>query len=91
VRESDERVSLATLRNQCNGSMLTRKSIAWGLSRWADEEATSPARSVPRRCRRIHRRTARILHVSSMTPPFRNAGLNALIGGAATMGGRIPN
>jgi hypothetical protein len=42
------------------------RSIAWGLSRWAEEEATRPARSVPRRCRRIQRRAARMLRVSTM-------------------------
>jgi hypothetical protein len=41
-------------------------SIAWGLSRWAEEEATKAARSVPRRCRRIHRRAARMLRVSTI-------------------------
>ena len=59
-------MSFAGLRNQCTGSMFPRMSIASDLSRCADEEATSPARSVPRRCFSVHRRAARMLRVSTI-------------------------
>ena len=59
-------MSFGGLKNQWTGSMFTRMSIAWGLSRCADEEATKPARSVPRRWWRIHRLASRMLRVITM-------------------------
>jgi predicted RNA binding protein YcfA (HicA-like mRNA interferase family) len=45
---------------------------------------------VPRRCRRIHHRAARMLRVSKVAQEAPKAGSSGAIGRAATMGGSIP-